>query len=270
MRRTDLFVLLGGLLAAPSLLPGQEIRARVVAFDSRQPISGATATVSASGSVIARLQTDKGGFFKTKLPRTGEYEIAVEMIGYATDRRTITFDGSDQTIPAFVLKAEALLLDPVEATVRRNTEVGFARAQHVLAGVRLARLEMHAATPTTLARELGLRVKEFKDRNGHTVLCIETVRHLPTLATTMRSRPEEPVPCQWPVIVVDGIQVADSFDAYQTFRGLSLRDMESIEFMTPAEAGQRFGLDASANGALVIWTRGNGPHKSAERNRQFL
>jgi len=43
---------------------------------------------------------------------------------------------------------------------------------------------------------------------------------------------------------------------------------ESIEFFTPAEAGNRFGMTASATGALVLWTRGRGPHVSESRNKR--
>jgi hypothetical protein len=32
------------------------------------------------------------------------------------------------------------------------------------------------------------------------------------------------------------------------------------------EAGTLFGMEAGANGALVLWTRGRGPHRSPQRN----
>jgi hypothetical protein len=46
-----------------------------------------------------------------------------------------------------------------------------------------------------------------------------------------------------------------------------MQNIESFEYLSPVEAGQQYGLDASANGALVIWTRGRGPHKSPDRNK---
>jgi hypothetical protein len=46
-----------------------------------------------------------------------------------------------------------------------------------------------------------------------------------------------------------------------------LADYESIEYLTPVEAGHRYGMQASAKGAIVIWTRGRGPNASVARNR---
>ncbi|MEX2280989.1 MAG: carboxypeptidase regulatory-like domain-containing protein, partial [Gemmatimonadota bacterium] len=269
MTNTSL-ALVFGALALPGFLSGQEIRARVVDDQSRQPIPGANATLSTNGAVITRARSDGSGFFKMKPPRAGDYEIAIEMIGYEPQRRSITFAAADLTIAAFVLKTQAVPVAPVEATARpqpaAGTAAGFSRSQHVIAGARLARFERMSATPLTVVRDLGLRVTENKLPTGATYLCVESVRNLPTIS----GMGGDSMDCQWPVIVIDGIMVADSKDAYRTFRQLQLRDMESFEFMTPVDAGHRYGMDASANGALVIWTRGMGPHKSKDRDNNKM
>jgi hypothetical protein len=42
-------------------------------------------------------------------------------------------------------------------------------------------------------------------------------------------------------------------------------DVESIQYLPPVEAGLEYGMQASAYGAIEIWTRGKGPHRSDER-----
>jgi hypothetical protein len=50
-------------------------------------------------------------------------------------------------------------------------------------------------------------------------------------------------------------------------RTFHLGDFESIEYSPPAEAAQKYGMDAGTYGALLLWTRGRGPHVSDARNR---
>jgi hypothetical protein len=69
--------------------------------------------------------------------------------------------------------------------------------------------------------------------------------------------------CEPVVLVIDGVVTGDPHEPLRSFR---LSDMESVELLQPTDAGLQYGLDASANGALVIWTRGRGPHRSEARN----
>jgi hypothetical protein len=71
--------------------------------------------------------------------------------------------------------------------------------------------------------------------------------------------------CDCVALVIDGIAIGDS---ESTVRTLDLAMFESVEFFTPVEAGTRFGMQASATGALVLWSRGRGPHVSDERNKR--
>jgi hypothetical protein len=270
-------ILICVLLLTARSAAAQDIRGRVVDDASRQPIVRATATLLSNGNVLARVATDANGFFNLRPQATGDYEIAVEMIGYAVERRTVSYSGQAIALPAFVLKTAAILLDPVEANARRSSdataEVGFARASQVIAGARLAQLEQHAARPITLVREIGgLRVLEYKGPSGEPIICIESRRRVMSFQPrATRGQLNFQPPCDWPVIVIDGIKVSDgdnAYQAHQTFRELQLQDMESFEYMSPVEAGQRYGLQASANGAMVIWTRGRGPHKDPARNKQ--
>jgi hypothetical protein len=255
------------LLLSQTPAAAQSIRARVVDDATRQPIAGATVTMLSGESVLTRVSSDANGFFRIRAPRAGTFAISVEMLGYATERREVAVAAEDLTMPAFVLKTQAIPVAPVEATARRNERsdpvVGFSRASHIVAGSRLATLEAQAARPLTLVREIGaLRVQEYITPAGKPKICIEARRGLSTFGAGRAQSG-----CAWPVIVIDGVAIADPASAEDTFRTLQLRDMESFEYLTPTEAGHRYGLDASANGALVIWTRGRGPHVDPARNR---
>jgi hypothetical protein len=57
--------------------------------------------------------------------------------------------------------------------------------------------------------------------------------------------------CAWPLVVVDGVQSSDPVARLQS---IPVGDIESIRFMSLAEAGTRFGT-GTINGALVITTR---------------
>jgi hypothetical protein len=48
--------------------------------------------------------------------------------------------------------------------------------------------------------------------------------------------------------------------------GQTRSSFASIEYIPPADAALLYGMNA-ASGALVLWSRGHGPHATAERNR---
>jgi len=260
-------VVLGTVMLAGGV-GGQEVRARVVDRDSRQAIEEAVATLKLlDGSVVGSAVSDDEGFFRVRTRGRGTYTLEVERLGYARETRDISVSGEDSlTLPAFVLTPEVIALDSmeVEARSRRGRGGGVvtaARSSHVISGARLATIEAGAGSLRTVLRELpGLRVREWMDRNGRLHFCVESTRRLPTFAGAA------PAGCTWVVFVIDGIAVDETM-ATTLIRTPGLAEYESLEYLTPLEAGTHYGMDASANGAVVIWTRGRGPHASAGRNR---
>jgi hypothetical protein len=65
------------------------------------------------------------------------------------------------------------------------------------------------------------------------------------------------------VAVVDGVMLGDGSSEF--LYQLQAYDVESIQYLPPVEAGLKYGMQASAHGAIEIWTRGKGPHRSDER-----
>jgi hypothetical protein len=248
----------------------QQIRGRVVDEQSRSALVEATVTLQAVGdsTLIDRAGTTADGFFTVRAPGPGEYRIAVDRIGYTPVERTVRLGAQRElVVPAFVLRSEAIPLDPVTAEGRAGTEaahvdVGFRRSSHLITGEQLAELEQVGATMNAAVRGLGagLRVRDLRLRNWtRDLTCIELTRRLPSF----RDDPGAPQRCDMVAIVLDGVTIFDPLNFYQH---LSLREFESIEFVPAPEAGPLYGMEASAQGALVLWTRGRGPHQSPQRN----
>jgi hypothetical protein len=87
--------------------------------------------------------------------------------------------------------------------------------------------------------------------------CVELTRRLPSFREGSSGRE-----CDMVALVLDGVTIPDALRSYQD---LHLREIESIEYVPAAEAGLLYGMEASARGALVVWTRGRGPHRSEDR-----
>jgi hypothetical protein len=268
---TALALLLGAAAALGSGTGAhaQQIRGRVVDEQSRSALVEATVTLQAVGdsTVIDRAGTTADGFFTVRAPGPGEYRIAVDRIGYAAVERTVRLGTQRElVVPAFVLRSEAIPLDPVTAEGRAGTQaagvnVGFRRSSHLVTGEQLAKLEQVGATMDAAVRGLGagLRVRDLRLRNWtRDLTCVELTRRMPSFRPHL-----EPAACNMVAIVLDGVTIPDPLNFYQH---LSLREFESIEFVPAPEAGPLYGMEASAQGALVLWTRGRGPHRSPQRN----
>lgn len=89
-----------------------------------------------------------------------------------------------------------------------------------------------------LRRVRGIRVR---GQGGN--LCVEPSRGGGDLDTVRGS-------CAWPMIILNGIQAPYPQDA---LIALSVEDIEEMEFVTPSQAGARYGT-GSSNGVLIIRT----------------
>jgi hypothetical protein len=262
------FLLLPGLLLAISgTAAAQDVRGRVVDDASRQGVGRVEVTlVDTAGGQVAQSVTGADGFFTLRAPAAGDYRLVVVHPGFAREERAVRVAAATLTVPAFVLRTQAVVLDAVSAESQRSTtaatEASFSRSSFVVAGSRLARLEQVNASPTAVMRDFaGVRVREWQDRSGRRILCIESTRHLPSLMNAQQAN----LVCDWITIVLDGVTIQDP---EATFRTLSIHQFESIEYVPPGDGGYRYGLQAGGTGAIVLWTRGKGPHVSEDRNRR--
>lgn len=242
-----------GCVLLPCRSAAQEVRARVVDDEQRAGVAGAEVVLLTPDSgLVARATSDADGFFTLSSDRPGDYLLRVVHPGFAPLTRPVTLGAGRSTLPAIVLHLTAILLDTLEAQAAPvevtppGVDAVVGRAVHLLAGERLATLEEIGVSFRAVLAELGgIRVRDVRGSP-----CIESVR-----AGSGGPR------CHMVAIVVDGVVTGmDPRDV----RSLRVRDWESIEFLSGADAGFRYGPEASG-GALVLWTRGFGPHRSEER-----
>ena len=92
---------------------------------------------------------------------------------------------------------------------------------------------------------------------GHSVTCTESQRRI-----IQRSGAQGGDACHNVVWVLDGIATDADPDRVRSFR---IDDLESIAYLPPAEARWKFGIPAGSVGAVMLWTRGHGPHVSPPR-----
>jgi hypothetical protein len=253
------------VLSLLSMLPGylhaQQVRARVIDADRRTPLRDVQVlVVDSAGSEYGAARTGGDGFFHIRQLTHGSYTLILEHGGYHPVRRPLVATGTDLlTLPAILMQSEAVALDPVLAGAAARTpsfrEEDEVRPEFLLAGARMAELELVNAAPTTIYRELapGLHIRG----EGRT-LCVES-RRGPNSMRGGGGRACEPV-----AVIVDGMPVSDGT---LILRGLKPGAWESIEYLSAIQASLRYGLyGSSSGGAIVLWTRGLGPHRSAARN----
>jgi hypothetical protein len=275
---------------------GQVARARIVDEMQRQPVAGAEVVLVAGRDTAARATSGADGFFQVVLPSGGTYRLVVSATGFGAVERQVRVGASGTTLlPAIVLEASALPLDPVQVEAARRAPTAtdapldwvdgypVARPASTVAGARLADMERRGASQYDAVRQLtGVRVRAVH-RDGRQVQCVETIRPLmgrddrigarpggaigvvtsgmPGVVVRPPARVEEQ--CSPVTLVIDGIIVGDGF----MLQDVRLVNFESIEYLSPLESGVRFGPDAAAFGAIVLWSRGRGPHRSPDRDR---
>jgi hypothetical protein len=258
-------------IAPATAAHAQQIRGRVIDEPSRSPIFEATVTLYAIAdtALVDRAGTAADGFFTLRAPGPGEYRIVAERIGFAPLERMVRLGTQRElVVPAFVLQSQAIALDPVRADARGRADsasvaAGFRRASHLVTGERLAMLERLGTSIDAAVRELGagLRVRDLLVPGmTRAVTCVEITRRLPSFRGGGGAGTDG---CDMVAIVLDGATVPDPLGFFQH---LQLREFESIEYVPAPDAGPLYGMEASAYGALVLWTRGKGPHRSQRRN----
>jgi hypothetical protein len=241
----------------------REFRAGVVDDASREPLAGPEVTLLAADSIeIARTTSGPDGSFTLSVA-PGRYILRIRHPGYEALLEPVTLEDGQSTLPALVLRRAAIPLDPLVVEVDRgNVALGgverSARPVHVLAGERLARLDGSGVAFTTAVRDLGagLRLRDVVV-NGRHYTCIESARSGPGFRGSG---------CRMVAIIVDGVDTGlDGEEALRFVRGLHVAEFESIEFLTQLDAGVRYGPHAGDRGALLLWSRGRGPHRSRTR-----
>jgi hypothetical protein len=247
------------LLLVAQGLSAQQVRARIVDDASRQPLADVTVgLVDNANAERASATTGDDGFFEFERPDPGAYTLVIEHMGYAPVRQPLVITaGEEVMVPAIVLRSTATVLDTLHAEARAADRLRGADLTHVISGEHMARLEQANVSGPGVVRQLGagLRVKE----SGPQSVCVESRRRYMSMRDMLRGSSG----CEMVVVVLDGVVVGNGS---HILGGMQIGHYESIEYVPPVQAGRQFGMEASAKGAIVLWTRGFGPHRSAARD----
>lgn len=234
MRYTPLLLV---VLLTPGRLAGQGARlsGTLVDAETRDPIAGATVTLSGSPRGIA---TDADGRFRFERVAPGRHVLRVEHLAYGIHADSITLAPDAETVVMLVASPRAIEQEPVRVTALPRRTGG--RRTNVI-----TREEIEKATPA--ARHLADVIRSYipsaqmREFSGGG-FCLEFRG-----AHASRFQPS----CNTPLVVLDGLPVSQPT--------LFLRDtppdeIERIEFIPASEAAARYGL-GSQNGVLEIRTR---------------
>jgi hypothetical protein len=202
------------------------------------------------------------GFVTIDRIEPGSYTLVIEHPGFAPVRQRLLIEPEAiVAVPAIVLKATAVPLDTLQVETRKRDreDLRGAHATYLLSGSRMAQLERASVSGPAAVRQLsaGLRVRETSSRS----VCVESTRRYMSMRDMMTGGRSGG--CVMVVVVLDGVVVGNGS---QILSGMSIGHYESIEYLPPVQAGQLYGMEASARGAIVLWTRGFGPHRSEARN----
>ena len=219
-----------------------------------------------------RLGTGPDGILRFDRLAPGDYELAIEHIGYGRRTLSLRVEPGEEARIDLSVPPLPVRLDPIAVTTSAlgselrdrssSTRVDF------VAGEDMAFAQARAARVPDVLRAYfpSLEVNEgvyatIENPTLEQIVCLESGRRLERL----RTPPGVASPfCEMMVVVVDGVPISHSG---QYLRGLTLDVLESIEVLHPLDAGLRYGQAAGNAGALLLWTRGRGPHMSSARGR---
>lgn len=247
------------LLAAGTSLSAQQVRVRVVDDAGRQPLAGVRVAITDTAATeYAAAETDDDGFAAFEQVGAGAWMLVIEHMGYAPVRQPLTVTGEGPLdVPAIPLKSVAIVLDTLEAMGRIHDDLRGPDLTYVISGERMAQLDRMFVSGGGMVRQLsaGLRVRDGS--------CVESRRRYMSLRDIEREMVSGRSPCHMVVFILNGVPVRNGKEIITHFKA---SEYESVEYVPPIRAGQLYGMEAAANGAIVLWSRGFGPHRSDERN----
>jgi hypothetical protein len=211
---------------------GGSLRGRLLDRETEEPVDVAVVRVLGAGLEVV---TASDGGFRFSGFEPGRIMLEIEHLAYGVQRLELEVPGGWEVVARLHLPARPIELEGIEVE-------GVAR---------LARGEAWRRSPTRVSVFYGTELRQAAER-GATVT--DVLRMMPRFQRGLQSLTSGPARVLW---IVDGVR--SGFIP-------PLADIESIEVLTPLEAGFRYGLGGSG-GAVVIYTRGKGPYRDPGRNR---
>lgn len=218
------------------------------------------AVVRLQGTGFQGVTDDEGRFLFPDLP-PDVYTLEIQHLGYSVRSDQVEVPPARDVFLRFRVAPQAIEVAGVEVTVRSAVEeitrlTPFRR--DIVYGETMLQEELRGATAVDILRRSvpGLRVVEEYLPGGGRQVCISTNRRVGSLQTGTG--------CDQAQIVINGVRTPE---VGESLSRLSAAEIESIEFLPPAQAQTMYGTSGNtANGVIVIWTRGRGPYVSPLRN----
>lgn len=223
--------------AQPERLPGV-VSGRVVDQGSGAPIS--EVLIRVEDTAIEALSDERGRFTLSDVP-AGQQRLLLSHLAYGEHARLVLVPEADRMIVEARISTQAIELAPL--LVETLTEVDRRQATTGAQVNEVERPEIDLAhrTGQNLGELLRQEIPGASVRQGwFGGACVE---FRGARATGGR--------CREMTVFLDGVRIADPGLLLAT---LSPNDVESMEILSPAEAGARYG-SVSGNGVLLIETR---------------
>lgn len=250
--------------ARERLIDGEtDVQGRLTDADSSDPVEGALVQIRNHDEVAL---TGRDGLFVFRDVQAGIRVVDVQHLVYGEQTTEILLTRGGATDIEVQVRQVAVELDPIVVTVRKQTRldkraVSLGTRKDVLVREQIAELARTAIDAGDLLRRFpGVRVRSI-DIGGERLLCVNRGRggrdrsSLTSALEISRGAPG----CDTLPVFVDGQPM---MSPERILGMMSPEDFESIELVTSTQAAAYPGAQ---NGAIVIYTRGNGPW--AQRRR---
>jgi len=207
---------------------------------------------------------DDAGAFAFVGLAPGSYTLEIRSVGYAVTSQAIEVPAGKNVFAELRVAPRAVEIEGLVVTARPVAErvvrvTPFRR--NVVSGAAMAVEENRGALAFEALRRSapGIRVTETYRDGGPPLLCVESTRGM----QTFQRRPGVASACNSVQVVVDGVRIPDGADF---LHHTPASELESIEYVGPMQAQILYGIGGdTANGVVVVYTRGKGPYASTKR-----
>lgn len=239
----------------------QGVQGRVLEHDSGRPIPTADISLrSGSGAILASGTTDKAGFFRLQVPRSGRFLFSARALGYAdVGDEVVEIEAEKLSVLEVRMVPDAFELEPIVVTAERRSfhleMQGFYRRRDEGLGVFMG--------PELLERRSPQKATDlFFGVPGVTV--IETAMGAGGQSVYFRSGFRGDDIC-WPMVYVDHHLVSTGGLAAAGAEPRAIDDVVFVAdilamevFRSPAEIPSEFHGPNAGCGVVVLWTRRGG------------
>lgn len=215
--------------------------------------------------------TDSEGRFHFDGLAPGDYTVEVNHLGYEAPTREIAVIADAEVTLDLVVSPEVVELEAIEVRSRTALEerrrIAPARVSVAYGDEVREAAEQGADLTRLVNRFAGVRTSHVGRRPGEgPSVCVQSTRRMGQIEAS-RHVQEDPEHLDWCPgmiqLVLDGVRIPEP---EYFLASLPLHEVESVEYLTPSEASQAYGLGVAEGGALVVWTRGRGPYAEGGRS----